>query len=90
MYLFKIFVPFVTILIFIDMNIFLVYNFYVLIYFHRYEYILTREHNSVDRTLYYICRRPKFEFRSFHLSTLKVEFLATKLFNKKKNMIPHV
>jgi hypothetical protein len=35
-------------------------------------------------TLYYICKGPKFELRSSHLSTLRVEFLAIRLLDKKK------
>jgi hypothetical protein len=35
-------------------------------------------------TLGYICKELKFEFRSSHLFTLRVELLATKLFEGKK------
>jgi hypothetical protein len=34
--------------------------------------------------LHYICKGPGFELWSSHLSTLRVEFLATRLLDKKK------
>jgi hypothetical protein len=34
--------------------------------------------------LHYICRGPGFELWSSHLSTLKVEFLTTRLLDQKK------
>jgi hypothetical protein len=37
--------------------------------------------------LYYICMGSRFESRSSHLFTLKVEFLATRLLDKKKPLI---
>jgi hypothetical protein len=40
--------------------------------------------NSVGRTLHYISRGSGFKPRSSYLFTLMVEFLATKLVNKKK------
>jgi hypothetical protein len=42
------------------------------------------ELSSVGWTMYYICRGPGFEPGSSHLSTLRVEFRATRLLNKKK------
>jgi hypothetical protein len=46
---------------------------------------MSRKLNSISRTLHYICRGPWFEPLSSHLSTLRVKFLATRLFDKKKN-----
>jgi hypothetical protein len=36
---------------------------------------LSRELRSIGKTLHYICRRLRFEFRSSNLSMLKVEFI---------------
>jgi formate hydrogenlyase subunit 4 len=41
--------------------------------------------NSMDKTLYYICRGLMYEFRPSHLSILIMKFLANMLLNKKKN-----
>jgi hypothetical protein len=44
---------------------------------------------QLAETLHYIYKGLKYELQSFHLFTLKVEFLATKLLDKKKNHIPY-
>jgi hypothetical protein len=42
---------------------------------------------QLTETLHYICMGSELEPWSFHLSTLYVEFLTTKLFDKKKYML---
>jgi hypothetical protein len=42
--------------------------------------LLSRELNSIGRTLYYIYIGLKFEPQTFSLSILKIEFLSIKLF----------
>jgi hypothetical protein len=37
--------------------------------------------------LHYICRGPEFEPRSSHLSILRVEYLAIRLLNQKKEQL---
>jgi hypothetical protein len=51
--------------------------------------VISRELSSVGRTMhYYICIELGFEPQSSHLSTLKVEFLATELlYQNKKSYI---
>jgi hypothetical protein len=44
----------------------------------------SRELNLIGRTLHYICRESDIKLRSYHSSTLRVEFLTTRLVNKKK------
>jgi hypothetical protein len=46
---------------------------------------VSRELGSVGWTMHYICRRLGFEPWSSHLSTLWVEFQATKLHDKREN-----
>jgi hypothetical protein len=61
--------------------------FLVLVYVIIYLLIkknLSRELISIGRTLHYISRGPGCEPWSSHLSTLRVQFLATKLLDKKK------
>jgi hypothetical protein len=51
---------------------------------------MSRELNLVGWTLHYICRgRGSNPDRSSHLSTLKIEFLTTKVLDK-KNLLPFV
>jgi hypothetical protein len=47
----------------------------------------SRKPNLIGRTLHYICRGPRFELWSFHLFILRVKFLTTRLFNKKKSSL---
>jgi hypothetical protein len=41
------------------------------------------EFSSVGRDIAFICRGLEFELRSFHLSTLRVKFITTRLLEKK-------
>jgi hypothetical protein len=45
---------------------------------------MSHELDSIGWTLHYICRGPGFEPWSSHLFTLRVEFQATRLLDKKK------
>jgi hypothetical protein len=48
------------------------------------DIVWSRELSSVGWTLYYICRRPGFEPRSSHLSTIRLEFIVIRLLDQKR------
>jgi hypothetical protein len=63
------------------------HNFNIIIDGDNVIVLMSCELSSICRTLHYICRGPRFELWSFHLFTLRVKFLTTRLFNKKKSSL---
>jgi hypothetical protein len=60
------------------------HNFNIIIDGDNVIVLMSCEVSSVCRTLHYICRGPRFEPRSSHLSILRLKFLAIRLHDKKK------